>query len=172
MLDPLSLKTLDEGNLGRELTERLGKKRTVVCGVGNELRGDDGVGMVITGELAGEKLRGDIRVLQCGEVPENFLQDIVEHNPGCVVILDAVDAGKPTGSIVFVESDEIVSDTISTHRLPLSFLSRVIESRLDHDVDIFVIGIQIENYGFGEEMTPAVVRSAGALRASLSGVLS
>jgi len=164
--------TLDEEDLIGDLAKRLGIERTVVCGIGNELRGDDGVGMLIAGNLSGENLRDDVQVIQCGELPENFLQDIVEHDPGCVVMLDAVDAGKPTGNIVLVESGEIVSNTISTHRLPLSFLSKIIESRLDHEVDIFVIGIQIENCGFGEEMTPAVVRSADVLRSSLSRLLS
>ena len=166
------MRTIDDRALAGELSGRIGGKKTVICGVGNEMRGDDAVGIRAAEFLASSELRGGVSVLICGELPENYLQEIVGFDPECVVMLDAANVGLPPGSIVMIENDEISAQALSTHRLPLSFLSKVIASRLDHGFDIFVLGIQIGSYGFGEEMTPDVVRSSEIVSSSLASVLS
>jgi hydrogenase 3 maturation protease len=155
-----------------EISRRVEGKRTVFCGVGNDLRGDDGVGLRVARDLSVQGLDVGVSVIICGELPENYLQDIVDLDPECVVFLDAANVGEPPGTIMIIESREIDGHTISTHRLPLSFLSRIIESRLNHVVDTFILGIQIGSCGFGEEMTEEAAGSSERLSSVLSHILS
>lgn len=161
-----------DGEIAGEISRRVEGKRTVLCGVGNDLRGDDGVGLRVASALSVPEHIDNVSVIICGELPENYLQDIVDLDPECVVFLDAANVGEQPGTILVIESEEIDGHTISTHRLPLSFLSRIIESRLHHGVDTFVLGIQIGSCGFGEEMTGEVSGSSKRLSSVLSSILS
>ena len=79
------------------------KKKTVILGVGNPERRDDGVGVYLASRLMG---RVNARVLNCEEIPECFTDTVREVSPDTVMILDAVHMNKPPGTIaVFEEAD-------------------------------------------------------------------
>jgi len=164
------VKVLTEDSLSREITDRVsGYSRIVLCGVGNDLRGDDAVGTHIVDRLLRVGHGEEIIPLSCGEVPENYLSEITDKDPSHIIVIDGANVGQPPGTIVLVETDEIYGGMISTHRMPLSFFARMIESKADRHVDIFILGIQIASYAFGEPITPPVLRAADRLVDLFSG---
>ena len=69
---------------------------TCVVGVGNELRGDDGVGLVVARALEGT-LPKDVRVLECEGEPVSLLSAW----EGCerTIVVDATQSGAQPGTI-------------------------------------------------------------------------
>jgi hydrogenase 3 maturation protease len=156
----------------RLIAERLsGSTSVVVCGVGNDLRGDDGVGLSIAARLGDLGLPARVFVLACGELPENYITEIVARDPSHVILIDALVAGKRPGALLLVESDEILGRTISTHRLPLSLLAKIISMKLGKDLDVFVLGVQVASCELGEGLSPDVRKASDVLLDVLAGVL-
>ncbi len=152
-----------------ELVEEMRKAgRFVIVGVGNTLRGDDGVGVFIARRLAKRGLRD--RVIVAGPSPELFAREIASRKPELVVFLDAVDAGLPPGSVVVapLPGGEARVPPLSTHALPLSLLVEALGVRA------YLLGVQVENTEFGSRMSPRVRRAgeilAEKLLAALAGV--
>jgi len=66
--------------------------KVCVCGVGNRMRGDDGIGPKVIEEL--EKTHSnekDILLLDAQANPENFVRDIENFKPDKLIIIDAVE---------------------------------------------------------------------------------
>ncbi len=162
------MQVLDKDRLFAALSKRLGKvARIVVCGVGNELRGDDAVGLYVARRLSALGMPSFATVMACGEVPENYLSEVVAHAPSHLILVDAAHAGLGPGTLVLVEGDEISEHAISTHRLPLSLFCRMVTSQTGHPVDVFILGVQVKSCGFGEALTPVVRDGADSLVAAL-----
>lgn len=106
-------------------------------GVGNPLRGDDGVGPYIA-----EKLKHpDWLSLNCETCPENFTSVIKKHRPNYLVIVDAATMGLPVGEYRLLPREETDQMYVSTHSIPLSALISYLSDYADH---IILIGIQPE----------------------------
>jgi hydrogenase maturation protease len=82
----------------------------IVAGFGNLLRGDDGVGVVVAQRLleAGAVPEG-VRVLDIGIGGIHLVQELLS---GCeaLIVLDAVDLGRPPGTVV-VQEPEVLDMT-------------------------------------------------------------
>jgi hydrogenase 3 maturation protease len=137
----MNLKKLVEGNV-------------VILGVGNELRGDDGVGVYIANKLKRKN------VINAGVAPENFIGKIKKMKPERIVIFDALDFGGRSGEVRVTDARKAEGLKISTHSLPLSFFCELFEK-----TEIYLVGIQPKNNEFGSEMSGEVKRSAeGVIR--------
>ncbi len=160
-------------DLKESISRRLsGAVSVVICAVGNDFRGDDGAGILAGQLISKSDLLPKDRVLICGEVPENYLSEIVSSKPSHVVLLDAASVGKRPGSIVLVERDELYGGAISTHRLPLSFLAGMISAQSGRDVDVFILGIQVGRCDFASKVSIDVRNAAKALAQALVGALT
>ena len=124
----------------------------VILGVGNELRGDDGVGVYIAKKLKGKN------VINAGVAPENFVGKIKKMKPDRVVIFDALDFGGKPGEVKVVDARKTEGLKISTHSLPLSFFCGLFGK-----TEIYVVGIQPRNREFGGRIDREVKRSADDL---------
>ncbi|MGB9631122.1 MAG: hydrogenase maturation protease [Candidatus Methanodesulfokora sp.] len=124
-------------------------KYMVVC-IGNELRGDDGVGIYI-----GRRLKNAITT----EFPEDCIHRIRDEKPDTILFIDAVDFGGEPGSVIFSELRE-ASSTISTHRLPLSLLIELLE---EVKPKAYILGIQPKSMNLGEGLSSEVRKSADML---------
>jgi len=111
----------------------------VMC-IGNRDGGDDAIGPYIADKLTQEK--GDLVVLDCGIVPENFTSVVKRNNPKNLIIIDAVEMGLSSGEIRIVPKEKIGVMHISTHGIPISVLINYLESYVE---SIIFIGIQPEN---------------------------
>ncbi len=143
--------------------------RTVVCGIGNRMRGDDAAGpMVIDGLKRSPSGRNSDRVLllDCGHFPENFVKKIIGFRPGRIILVDTADFGGKPGDFREISKEEIKYHVLSTHRMPLTMLVDYLKSEIDFE--FVFLGIQPGQTGFGDpvsrECQKAVEEATGMIR--------
>jgi len=128
------------------------KKKTVIVGVGNPLKGDDGAGVLIVKKLM-EKINSDkIEFFVVEEAIENYLGKIKRLNPDTVIIFDAVDFGGEKGEIKFFKPADIMNISPTTHSFSLPDLLKIY-NLIPKSV---IVGIQPAKISFGEEMSQEV----------------
>lgn len=137
--------------------KKLFRGNVAILGVGNELLGDDGVGVYVARKLKGKN------IINAGVAPENFIGKIKKMNPGRIVIFDALEFGGKPGEVKVVDARKTEGLKISTHSLPLSFFSELFE-----DIEIYVVGMQPKSKEFGSELSSDVKRSADNLVRKIS----
>jgi hydrogenase 3 maturation protease len=142
------------------LRDRIQGRRTVIVGVGNPMRADDGVGPYLIDRLQGLV---DVPLINAGEVPENYLGQVVALQPEVVVIVDAVDMGAAVGDVAVLEVNEIAVGALSTHSASLDVLARFIQA--DTQAEVCVLGIQPGSIAFDAPMTAAVEKTLHMLTA-------
>ena len=104
--------------------------------IGNREGGDDAVGPYVADKL---EIEGDLTVLDCGIVPENYTSVVKRHNPKNLIIIDATNMGLAPGEIRIVPKEKIGVMTISTHGIPISVLIGYLEQYVEN---IVFIGVQ------------------------------
>jgi hydrogenase maturation protease len=77
-------------------------RRILVAGVGNVLRGDDGFGAAVVSRLA--DVPEGVEVVETGIGGVALLQELLAGCDG-LVLVDAVDEGRPPGTVVVIEPD-------------------------------------------------------------------
>ena len=83
-------------NVLKQLKKLRGSK-TVIVGIGNILKGDDGVGPLICQQLHNNQICAEL--IDAGTVPENYIQPIVRKAPQNLIVIDAIDFGAAPGTI-------------------------------------------------------------------------
>jgi len=122
--------------------------RTVFVGIGNELRGDDGIGLLII-----EKLRDriDCPCINAGQVPENSFGIIVKERPDTVIIIDAVQLFMKPGSYQLLTEMDIQHTGFSTHTLSLAVFMQYLKEA--SDADVYLLGVQPRSTELGQGLT-------------------
>jgi hydrogenase maturation protease len=91
----------------------------LIVGVGNQHRGDDGVGLAVARQLG---TRGDTVVIQCDGEPARLVASLAGATRAYIV--DAADFGAAPGTILRMEAGAgpmpAVPGTVSTHGLGLA----------------------------------------------------
>ena len=153
-------------NSGQSLIEQLNKLRTsatIILGIGNILKGDDGAGPLVCEQLAAAKISAE--TIDAGTVPENYIQRIIKKAPRTLLIIDAIDFGDEAGTINIFQPQQLESHVISTHSLsPRLFVDMIGRSIR---VDVYFIGIQPAQTKLGQSVSAAVSRAIE----KLAGVL-
>ena len=145
----------DKDQIFEQLSELRGSK-TVLVGIGNTLKGDDGIGPLLCRELTG-KICAEL--INTGTVPENYIQPIIRKKPQSLVIIDAVEFSASAGTIKIFKPDQLASVAHSTHSLsPHLFIDMI---RKSIEVDVYFIGVQPAQVGFGQSVCTEV---AGAIQ--------
>ncbi len=146
--------------------------RVAVLGIGNELSGDDGVGLGIAGELA--KLHDTIElrgseatrlIISAGLAPENFTGQLRHFRPNMVILIDAAQMDAAPGSVVWLSGEQTVGMSASTHSLPLSILTQYLIAEIG--CEVYLIGIQAGSNVYGDELSMPV---AEAVREVVKGL--
>lgn len=128
-----------------------------VIGVGNDMRGDDAVGLVVARRLAGE-LDGDVRVIECEGEPVSLLAAW----EGCTraLVVDATRSGAPPGVIRRIAAHDgplpAALSGSSTHLLGIADaieLARVLGRLPERTI---VYGIEGETFAAGDDLSEAV----------------
>lgn len=140
--------------------------KEIILGIGNILKGDDGIGIYIAKRLnkylqhikKGSKQGrfGETIVIDCGTAPENYTSIIRRHNPDRLILVDAAEMGLSPGSYRIIPPEEIKVMHISTHNMPLSFLISYIS---EFCRNIVLIGIQPDKMKLGTTLSLPVRRS-------------
>lgn len=133
----------------------------VLMGIGNEINGDDAVGVLIVKEFS----KPGWKSINCETVPENFLGTVKKEKPETLVLADATDMGLNPGEIRIIPRSRLNSDVDSTHSMSLHFLVSELEK---HAGKVIFIGIQPKSMeigdGLSEEVAKAVETLLGMLR--------
>jgi len=147
--------------------KRIIKERTVFVGVGNELRSDDGIGLLII-----EKLRDMIECpcINAGQVPENSFGLIVKERPDTVIIIDAVQLFMKPGSYQLLTEMDIQHTGFSTHTLSLAVFMQYL--REASDADVYLLGIQPRSTDLGQGLTSQLEDSVEELVPLIAEVCS
>ncbi|MEM0384900.1 MAG: hydrogenase maturation protease [Nitrososphaeria archaeon] len=148
-------------NIIKELIEDSSKK-IFVC-IGNELRGDDEVGVHIGRRLKKTSLKDN--VILAYNTPENHIQEILEKDVETVIFFDAVDVKASPGTIILQEilPDKPSYISISTHSIPIETIVSIIQSLSGKKMRFYIIGLQAKNLDFGSKMSKEVVYAAKKL---------
>lgn len=155
----------ETGGIEAELRRRL-NGRVLLIGAGNTIRGDDGAGPALMALLEGKV---DAALLDAGEIPENFFSRILGEEADTIVFVDAANFGGAPGDVAVLEPEDIAGCGISTHRMPVDYFFGYI--RQNSRAELFAVGIQPAQIGFGDPMSPEVEQSVGALAGLLQDIL-
>lgn len=134
------------GQLRRMMSGRL-----CVVGVGNPLKGDDGLGPFLVERLANTT---SVDCINAGLAPENHLERIVKLQPDAVLFVDALDFGGQPGEVRLAKPKELVASGLSTHSLSIGMACQYLGER--GLANIAVLGVQPENMDLDTPMTPSV----------------
>lgn len=130
--------------------------KTLIAGVGNPYRGDDGIGIEIIKIL--QKENNPNMVLFDGGTDGLSLFDQLGLYERAIII-DAVSMGETLGTVKLFTPKEarlqITGDALSTHGFGLADVLKLAEE-FSVKTAIKIIGIQPENIDFGEGLTEAV----------------
>jgi hydrogenase 3 maturation protease len=140
------------------LSKRLDGK-VMILGVGNTLRGDDGAGPYLIEQLKGQV---DATLIDCGDVPENFLGKIAEIQPDNILIIDAVVLGADPGAVAVLSEDELAGASWSTHHASLKLFINCLKAYTRSNV--IIIGIQPKSTYFNTEISFEVQKTLSLLQ--------
>lgn len=154
-------------------SDRPGRKvgLTVLLGIGNPMRGDDGLGCAVAKAVNERQRLGisradqPLKALICEEVPENFTADVKELAPGRIILVDAVDfAGQP-GEVICVSAENLPTAGGSTHNPGLALLMHYL--RAETGAEVVLIGMQPLNRQWRAPLSREVQESVNQLAALL-----
>lgn len=152
-----------------ELVEQFKKlrgSRTLIVGIGNTLKGDDGAGPLVCEQLSGLGVSAEL--IDAGTVPENYIQPIIKKAPENLLIVDAVDFGAPAGTIRVFKAEQLNTHAFSTHTLsPHLFVDMI---RRSVEVNVYFVGIQPAQTQFGHPVSADVAKAVQHLCRTLAEI--
>lgn len=139
---------------------------TLILGLGNPLRGDDGIGPRVVEELHHRGLPEGVTALEGSGGGLDLLWTLERWER--VVIVDAADVEQEPGQIVRFTPDQVrlteaPESRFSLHRAGLSKVLHLADA-LDITLpEIVIFGVQPAEIGWGEKLSPAVEAAIPAL---------
>lgn len=129
-------------------------KKIAVIGLGNSLRRDDGIGVIILGSLLNHYPRPGIDYLDFGIASFDLIHRLQDYDT--VLLIDGIDAKLPAGQLKIFGLEQASftnKDTaVSSHELNLKDIFRLTRD-LEITTKIYVAGIQVVDVGFGESLS-------------------
>lgn len=129
-------------------------RRLLFIGVGNVLKSDDGVGVIISRQIVE---RPGILSLTVEVSIENYIGKINSREPEEIVIIDCMDLGSSPGTYRLMELKNVEDITFNTHNISLCKLGDFFH------YPTYVLGVQPRSVEFGEELSPSVMDSANRI---------
>jgi hydrogenase maturation protease len=132
--------------------------RTVILGIGNTILTDEGVGVRAAEALqAGHLLPEGVEVIDGGTAGMELLGPLTGVD--LLVILDAVKAGRPPGTVVKLAGREVpvfFRSKLSPHQISICDVLASLEFSGDPPGDMVLIGVEPESLELGLDLTPTV----------------
>ncbi|RLD18761.1 MAG: hypothetical protein DRI36_00645 [Caldiserica bacterium] len=123
------------------------KENILFVGIGNRLRGDDGIGSFLASE--GKKYISD-KFIDAGISFENYIFKILERNEKIVIIIDAL---KIQSRFALITVDELIEQGISTHSISLKRFKEMFEN---FGKKIYILGINVSKLNFEDKISDEV----------------
>ncbi len=143
--------------MGPELKKEVPKKIAVI-GIGNTLRRDDGIGIVILESLLKFYKKEGVDYLNFGTASFDLIHRMRNYNT--VLLIDAINASLPAGEVRFFELKDVEYNVkespISTHELNLTGLFELSKTLKLKTKKIHVAGIQVEDLSWDEGLSDSL----------------
>ena len=137
----------------------------LVVGVGNSIMTDDGIGIAALERLRQEwELDPAVELVDGGLWPLSLMPE-VEESSG-LLLLDAINAGRPAGTVIELERDEIprfLEAKLSPHQVGVRDLLALCALRGSLPVRTAALGIQPAVIELGTALSPIAERSLDML---------
>jgi hydrogenase maturation protease len=147
--------------------------RKVVLGLGNLLLGDEGFGIHAVQYLqARVGAQFPVEWVDGGVLGLNLLPLVEECSH--LLVLDAVDAGKPGGTLIEMTQDEIPLYSgmkLSEHQVGFQEVLAVAKFRGHYPSHLHLIGVQSVDLSTSIELSPAVLAALPAIYQSTTNLL-
>ena len=150
-----------------------GPARRVVLGLGNTLNTDEGLGvhsmLLLQNHLGG---RTDVEFLDGGTLGLSLLQIVEESSH--LLLLDAVNVGKPPGAVVEIRGEDIPLFTgikLSEHQLTFQEVLGLAHVRERLPAQLHLVGVQPADLSVGMGLSGTVTRSIPELLRRAESVL-
>jgi hydrogenase 3 maturation protease len=140
--------------------------RVAIIGIGNELNGDDGAGVLVVRKLPKPDIQSNWLVIDAGPSPESFTGPLRKFQPDLVLFVDAAEMGEPAGTTAWIKWQSTGGLSASTHSLPLTVLAEFLVH--EFTCQVAMIGIQPQQLEMGRPLSQAVKKSVTEAAACLS----
>ena len=141
------------------------QRPVMVIGIGNPLRGDDGIGPRLVEELVQGGLPEGVTALDVGMGGLDLLR--VLEGWERAVIVDAADVGREPGQIVRFTPDQVrlalAADSFSLHHAGLGEVIALADALGQALPEMIIFGIQPAEFDWREGLSPAVEAALPAL---------
>jgi hydrogenase 3 maturation protease len=152
----------------KELSEFLkGYEKLLVFTIGNSMRGDDGLGPLLSDTLYDKLVKitdkdtDNIFLLNTESTPENHTHEIRNLKPSHIIIIDAVEFDAKPGEMLIIDKNQIDTFNVSTHSMPISFIINFIEETIGSK--IMTVGIQPKQMNLNNIISDEVKKSVDEL---------
>jgi hydrogenase maturation protease len=139
--------------------------RTLVLGIGNPVRTDDGVGVHVTLRLGQRPLPPDVDVAEAGACGLSILDLVTGYRR--LILVDAIDVGRAPGTVIDLTLDDLEANAplhlANPHDTDLvTALSTGRRLGLELPGEIRIVAVQIEDaQTLSESCTPRVAEAIG-----------
>lgn len=169
---PRSLRQTLRTNLKSSLA---GAGKLAVLGIGSDLRGDDGAGILVVEKLQNSlsklKKRPPVRIFIGGTAPENLTGEIKRYKPSHIIIVDTADFKEKPGTVILLDPQDVGGGvSFTTHKMPARILVDYLQKSFP--CNVIIIAIQPKNVDFGKPLTRAVEGSAKEVALALSDLIA
>ena len=131
--------------------QELFKKKTIIVGIGNTLKGDDAFGPLLVERLNGKI---DAMCIDAGTAPENYAGKITKENPDSVILADAAHLELEAGEYDLLKKDDLVRCGFTTHDLSPVMFIEFLEAGCS--CRIYMLAVQPEKVDFGQKVSQKV----------------
>ena len=125
----------------------------LVLGIGNELLGDEGVGVHVARELAARDFTFPVEIIEAGTVPDCWQQ---AEPVSKLVVIDAVHGGGEPGTIYRFSPEDVEFETClmtSIHQLSFVDSCKLSEISGGKPEEIVIIGVEPKTITWGTELS-------------------
>jgi len=137
--------------------------RLLFIGVGNVLKSDDGVGVIISRRIVE---RPGISTLTVEVSIENYIGKINSLEPEQIVIIDCMELGSEPGTYRILKLDKVEDTTFNTHNISLARLGDFF------NYPTYVLGIQPQSVAIGDELSPPVLEAANQITLHINQIIN
>ncbi len=136
-------------------------KVILFAGIGNRLKSDDAVGIYICEKIR-QNERKQVLIVESGI--EKYVGKINALSPDLLVLVDCTDFNREPGYFKLFPVADTPDHSLHTHTISLSRISEFFAMKA------YLLGIQPQFVGFGEEISPPVLMIADQIIAYLNEI--
>lgn len=129
-----------------------------IIGLGNPLKGDDGIGILLVKEIEEKSIPSNVRVFDAGTGGMKILHLLSDLEK--VIIVDAIHFGGKPGESVFFEPDEVnsLSQSKSTHDTNFLDVLKISQRLEEEPEEVVIMGIEPKDVSLNESLSPELER--------------